>query len=209
VLLKCSNIDLRNKFYSDSDVYSHLEDYITVQFKILITMKKFILSCLVVSTIIACSPKKETASTFAAPKDLTSYNLDSSANIDLVKKMVVAFEAMDSVTYRSCYADSVKFHDNLKDYTLDQNLGYFNFFKSNNLSVKTITIEPIWEIVNKEASPNGVTNYVISFQNTVYKKGGKEVKVMVSMVDGIKDGKIVEEWSIYDSKAMMELIEQK
>jgi predicted ester cyclase len=32
---------------------------------------------------------------------------------------------------------------------------------------------------------------------------------MVSMVDGIKDGKIVEEWSIYDSKAMMELIEQK
>ena len=34
-------------------------------------MKKFILACLVVSTIIACSPKTETASTFAAPKDLT------------------------------------------------------------------------------------------------------------------------------------------
>jgi len=172
-------------------------------------MKKFILACLVVSTIIACSPKTETASTFAAPADLNSYNLDSSANIDIVKKMVVAFETGDSVTYRSCYADSVKFHDNLRDMTLEQNLGYFNFFKLNNLTVKTITIEPIWEIVNKEASPNGVTNYVISFQNTIYKKGDKEVKVMVSMVDGIKDGKIVEEWSIYDSKAMMELIEQK
>jgi len=172
-------------------------------------MKKFILACLVVSTIIACSPKTETASTFAAPADLTSYNLDSTANTELVKKMVVAFETGDSVTYRSCYADSVKFHDNLRDMTLEQNLGYFNFFKLNNLTVKTITIEPIWEIVNKEASPNGVTNYVISFQNTIYKKGDKEVKVMVSMVDGIKDGKIVEEWSIYDSKAMMELIEQK
>ena len=172
-------------------------------------MKKFILACLVVSTSIACSPKTETASSFKVPADLTSYNIDSTANTELVKKMVVAFETGDSVTYRSCYADSVKFHDNLKDMTLEQNLGYFNFFKSNNLTVRTITIEPIWEIVNKEASPNGVTNYVISFQNTIYKKGDKEVKVMVSMVDGIKDGKIVEEWSIYDSKAMMELIAQK
>jgi hypothetical protein len=172
-------------------------------------MKKFILACFVASTIFACSPTTEKTSAFAAPKDLTSYNLDSSANIDLVKKMVVAFETGDSVTYRSCYADSVKFHDNLRDMTLEQNLRYFNFFKSNNLTVKTISFDPIWEIVNKEASPNGVTNYVMSFQNTIYKKGDKEVKVMVSMVDGIKDGKIVEEWSIYDSKAMMELIEQK
>jgi hypothetical protein len=172
-------------------------------------MKKFILSCFVVTTIIACSPKTETLSSFAVPADINSYNLDSSANTELVKKMVVAFETGDSVTYRSCYADSVKFHDNLKDMTLDQNLDYFNFFKSNNVTIKTITIEPIWEIVNKEASPNGVTNYVMSFQNTIYKKGDKEVKVMVSMVDGIKDGKIVEEWATYDSKAMLELIAQK
>ncbi len=100
VLLKCSNIDFRNKFCLDSVAFSYLDDYITVQFKNLITMKKFILACLVVSTIIACSPKTETASTFAAPADLTSYNLDSSANIDLVKKMITAFEAGDSVTYR-------------------------------------------------------------------------------------------------------------
>ena len=172
-------------------------------------MKKFILACLVVSTIIACSPKTETASTFAAPADLNSYNLDSTANTELVKKMVVAFETMDSVTYRTCYADSAKFHDNGKDMTLNQNLGYFNFFKSNNVTVKIISIEPIWEIVNKVASPNGVTNYVMSFQNTIYKKGDKEVKVMVSMVDGIKDGKIVEEWAIYDSKPMLDLMNQK
>ena len=76
-------------------------------------MKKFILACLVVSTIIACSPKTETASSFKVPADLTSYNLDSTANTELVKKMVVAFETGDSVTYRSCYADSVKFHDKI------------------------------------------------------------------------------------------------
>ena len=126
VLLKCSNIDLRNKFCLDSVAFSYLDDYITAQFKNLITMKKFILACLVVSTIIACSPKTETASTFAVPEDVNSYNLDSSANIDLVKKMITAFEAGDSVTYRSCYADSAIFHDNGTDMTLAYMLSMAN-----------------------------------------------------------------------------------
>jgi hypothetical protein len=172
-------------------------------------MKKFILACLVVSTIIACSPKTETASTFAAPKDLTSYNLDSSANIDLVKKMIVAFEAMDSATYRSCYADTAKFHDNGKDMTLDQNIGNFSNFKSSGLTFKVVSIEPIWEIVNKEADQNGVTNYVMSFQTMVFKKGDKEAKLIMSVVNGMKDGKIVEEWGLYDSKPFMDLMTQK
>ena len=172
-------------------------------------MKKFILACFVVSTIIACSPKTETASTFAAPKDLTSYNLDSSANIDLVKKMIVAFEAMDSATYRSCYADTAKFHDNGKDMTLDQNIGNFSYFKSSGLTFKVVSIEPIWEIVNKEADQNGVTNYVMSFQTMVFKKGEKEAKLIMSVVNGMKDGKIVEEWGLYDSKPFMDLMTQK
>lgn len=172
-------------------------------------MKKFILACLVVSTIIACSPKTETASTFVVPADINSYNLDSSANIDLVKKMITAFEAGDSLTYRSCYADSAIFHDNGTDMTLDQNVVLFNYFKSNGVSVKMEKVDPIWEIVNKEASPNGVTNYVMSFQHTVYKKGDKEVKVIVSVVNGIKDGKIVEEWDLYNAKPMFDLMSQK
>ena len=172
-------------------------------------MKKFILACLVVSTTIACSPKTETASTFAAPADLNSYNLDSSANIDLVKKMIVAFEAMDSATYRACYADTAKFHDNGKDMTLDQNIGNFSYFKSSGLTFKVVSIEPIWEIVNKEADQNGVTNYVMSFQTMVFKKGDKEAKLIMSVVNGMKDGKIVEEWGLYDSKPFMDLMTQK
>ena len=172
-------------------------------------MKKFILACLVVITIIACSPKTETASTFAAPADLNSYNLDSSANIDIVKKMMTAFEAGDSVTYRSCYADTVKFHDNQLEMTLDQNVANFSFFRTNGLTFKVLSIEPIWESVNKDASPNGITNYVLSYLTIVYKKGDKEVKVATNMVTGMKDGKIVEEWDIYDTKPMMDLISQK
>jgi hypothetical protein len=63
--------------------------------------------------------------------------------------------------------------------------------------------------VNKEASPNGVTNYVMSFQHTIYKKGDKEVKVIVSVVNGMKDGKIVEEWDLYNTKPMFDLMSQK
>jgi hypothetical protein len=172
-------------------------------------MKKFILACLVVSTIIACSPKTETASTFKAPADLNSYNLDSSANIDLVKKMITAFEAGDSVTYRSCYADTAKFHDNGTDMTLDQNVGNFGMFKANGFTLKVVSIEPIWEIVNKEASAEGITNYVMSFQTMIFKKGDKEAKMIMSVVNGMKDGKIVEEWGLYDTKPMLDLMNQK
>jgi hypothetical protein len=162
-----------------------------------------------VSTIIACSPKTETASTFTAPKDLSSYNLDSSANIDLVKKMMTAFEAGDSVTYRSCYADTVKFHDNQLEMTLDQNVANFSFIKSNGLTFKVLSIAPIWEIVNKEAAADGITNYVMSFVTMVYTKGDKEVKVTTNMVTGMKDGKIMEEWDLYDTKQLLELVAQK
>lgn len=172
-------------------------------------MKKFIFACFLVSTIIACSPKTETTSTFAAPKDLNSYNLDSSANIDLVKKMITAFEAGDSTTYRSCYADTAKFHDNGMDMTLDQNVSNFSFFNASGVTFKVVQVDPIWEIVNKEVAQNGVTNYVISFQTMVFKKGEKEVKVIMNVVNGMKDGKIVEEWGLYDTKPLMDLIAQK
>jgi len=172
-------------------------------------MKKFIFACLVVSSVIACSPKTETTSTFAVPKDSNSYNLDSSANIDLVKKMITAFEAGDSVTYRSCYADSAKFHDNGTDMTLDQNVGSFSMFKASGVTFKVVQVDPIWEIVNKKASPSGVTNYVMSFQTMVFKKGDKETKVIMSVVNGMKDGKIVEEWGLYDTKQLMDMMTQK
>ncbi len=172
-------------------------------------MKKFILTCFIVSSIIACSPKTETTNASAYPAEAVGYNLDSSANIELVKKMVTAFDAMDSVNYRACYSDSAKFHDNGTDMTLEQNLGNFAYFKANGLTNKTEKIDPIWEVVNKEAAPNGVTNYVISFHHLSIKKGDKEVKVIMNIVNGVKDGKIVEEWGLYNSKPIVDLINQK
>ena len=172
-------------------------------------MKKFILSCFVVSTFMACSPNKEKTASVDYPENAAGYNIDSSANIEIVKKMTKAFEDMDSATYRSFYAETAKFHDNGKEMTLDQNLGNFSFFKANGVTIKTEKIDPIWEAVNKEASPDGVTNYVISFQHLIVKKGDKEVRVIMNVVNGMKDGKIVEEWGLYDSKPIFDLMTQK
>jgi hypothetical protein len=93
--------------------------------------------------------------------------------------------------------------------TLDQNLGNFAYFKSNGVTIKTEKVDPIWEVVNKEAAADGVTNYVISFQHLIIKKGDKEVKVIMNVVNGMKDGKIVEEWGLYDSKPIFDLMTQK
>jgi hypothetical protein len=35
------------------------------------------------------------------------------------------------------------------------------------------------------------------------------VKVTTNMVTGMKDGKIVEEWDLYDTKQLLELVAQK
>ena len=113
---------------------------------------------------------------------------------------------MDSVSYRSFYAANAKFHDNNNEMTLDQNVANFNFFMTKGITVKIEKMDPIWEAVNDEASPEGVTNYVISFQHLVFTKGDKQVKVIMNVVNAMKDGKIVEEWGLYDSRELAELM---
>jgi len=170
-------------------------------------MKKLLFVCLVSAVVFGCTNPSEKTSSTDYPSNAVGYNLDSSANIDLVKKMVHAFEATDSITYRSCYSDSAKFHDNGRDLPLSENLGTFSYFKSNGVTLKVEKIDPIWEVVNKTAAPDGVTNYVISFQHMIFTKGGKQVKVIMNVVDAIKDGKIVEEWGLYDSKGLSEIMQ--
>jgi len=170
-------------------------------------MRKLLFVTLVLVTIIGCTSTNSKTNPSDYPDNAVGYNIDSSANIELVKKMVQSFEAMDSATYRSTYAENAKFHDNGNDMTLDQNVGNFNFFKSKGIAIKMDKIDPIWEVVNKAASPDGVTNYVISFQHMIFTKGGKQVKVIMNVVDAIKDGKIVEEWGLYDSKGLSEIMQ--
>jgi predicted ester cyclase len=79
-------------------------------------------------------------------------------------------------------------------------------FKEHGVSVKIISTSPNWEVVNKVASPDGVTNYVVSYITVEFIKGDKSVKVLMNTVDAFKDGKIVEEWNTYDASKMYDLL---
>jgi hypothetical protein len=169
-------------------------------------MKNFILTCLIASSIIACSPTTNKTSSAEYPSNASGYNLDSSSNIDLVKKMHKTFENMDSVNYRSCYSDSAKFHDNDNKQTLSENLANFNLYKTKGITVKIEKLDPIWEIVNKKASADGITNYVESYVRLTFARGDKKATIIMNIVNSVKDGKIIEEWDTYDTKQMMEIL---
>jgi hypothetical protein len=170
-------------------------------------MKNLLFCCLIATSIISCSPNAQKSNAVDYPANAAGYNLDSSANIDLVKKMVKSFEAMDSIGTKSSYAENAKFHENGNEMSLKENLTVFNMWKSKGISIKVEKIEPIWEAVNKKASDSGYTNYVIGYQTIVFTKGDKSVKVINNVVDAIKNGKIAEEWIIYDSKELYSLLQ--
>ena len=64
---------------------------------------------------------------------------------------------------------------------------------------------PIWETQNNKADEKGITNYVIAYQVITLTKGDKSLKTLIHSVDAIKDGKLAEEWLVYDRAAMAEM----
>lgn len=169
-------------------------------------MKKFILTAMIATTLFACVNTTDEKAVSDYPSNAVGYNLDSSASIDLVMKMAKSMESLDTATYRSTYAPDAIFHDNLDSMNLDQNISMISLFNGKGITVKIEEIKPIWEAVNKVPSEKGITNYVISFQSILFTKGDKQVKVIINSVDAIKDGKITEEWLVYDTKLMSELL---
>lgn len=153
----------------------------------------------------SCETKKEGAAAPQTPKG-TGYTLDSSANIELAKKLNAAFPAGDSVTAFSCYGDTAKIHDNLRVMTVKENFREFNSLVSKGITFKLDKINEIFEVVNYKPEPNGVSNYVIAWVTLSLQKGGKSVPVQMNQAFAIKDGKVVEEWDTYDSAGLMDLM---
>jgi hypothetical protein len=168
-------------------------------------MKKIIYCLAIATSLFACQTKTVNTESANVPENATGYNLDSTENTATVLKAVAAMEALDTVAYRSFYAPDAIFHDNLDSTNLDQNVSMISSFKANGINVKITSVAPIWELVNKKASPTGVTNYVISYQFAEFTKGDKTVKVVLNGVNAFKDGKIVEEWNTYDTRKIFEL----
>jgi predicted ester cyclase len=47
---------------------------------------------------------------------------------------------------------------------------------------------------------------VFTYYDATFSRGGKSVVINYNMIFAIKDGKVVEEWDIYDSAPIMNLL---
>ena len=168
-------------------------------------MKKLLLGFLVLASIAACTNPKSTSTAATAVPNGSGYTLDSSANIDLIKKSNAAGASGDLATYKTTYSDSAVFHDNLNKLSLSQNLEMLEQFKKTGLSF-SVEYGALWETINNKADEKGVSNYVLGYLTTTFKKGDKSLKVAQFQVDAVKDGKIVEEWNTYDTRKIFELM---
>ena len=169
-------------------------------------MKKII--CFTAITIIvlaSCDPKKTETTAAETPKG-SGYTLDSSANVDLVKKLNYAFPAGDSVTAFACYSDTAKVHDNLNTMSLKENFKEFSALAAKGLVMKVDNFDAIFESVNYKAAPDGVTNYVIAWVTLSATRGKKTIKIIMNQGFAFKNGKIVEEWDTYDTAGLMDLM---
>jgi len=170
-------------------------------------MKKFIYYVVIATTLFACQNQTTKLESTNYPVEAFGYNLDTTENTEVILKAVKAMESMDTNTYRSLYSADAIFHDNLDTTNLDQNIAMISNFKANGIDFKITRVDPIWEVVNKKASANGVTNYVISYQYAEFTKGDKKINVILNSVNAFKDGKIVEEWNTYDTRKIFELFQ--
>ena len=166
-------------------------------------MKKVLLSLLVTATLLACKDQQTTSAT--PVPNASGYTLDSSANIELFKKSNAAGTSGDAATYKSTYADSAVFHDNMNKMTLSQNLEMVDQFKKAGVKF-SVEYNALWETIGNKPDEKGVSNYVLAYLTSSFTKGDKTVKIAQFQVDAIKDGKIVEEWIIYDPTELVALL---
>lgn len=165
-------------------------------------MKKAI-ALIALTGLLLVSCKKEVApeaTTPEIPKTADGYSLPTSENIDLQKKCNAAWEAGNVAEYQSYYAADAVFHDNNKQTTLAENVAFNTEFLKSGIK-PTIKYDVIWEDINFKANEKGVKNYVLAYCTNTWTKGDKSIQVVTFQVDAIKDGKIVEEWNVYDSAA--------
>jgi hypothetical protein len=170
------------------------------------------LALLALSGLLLFSCKKEDVKTTEKvvtpneiPANSNGYNVSTSANIDLIKKCADAWVNGDFEEYEKYYATNAIIHDNKIGSTVSENVAANKEFQKNNIK-PTVEYNVIWEAVNYKADEKGIKNFVLSAQTVTWKKDSKTSKVISFQIVAVKDGKITEEWNIYDSVPFTEFI---
>lgn len=157
--------------------------------------------------LFSCAEKKEAASTPAKDPNQNGYTVAKSANIDLVKAFNEKAFALDTAAVRAAFAaENDTIHDNLTKLNVTQNNELLGNLKGAGLKFTIKNYGALWETINDEPTPAGVKNFVIAYMLVNASNGKKSKDVLFHQVCAVKDGKIVEEWDVYDTKIFDELL---
>lgn len=168
-------------------------------------MKKLLLPAIIAISLVACTAKNEKTAATADPH-LFGEMFDSTAYMDAVKGSFKDLENYDSVTYRSRYADTAKFHDNGKLTNLNENVAMQGQFMAAGIKVKIKEGYAMWSShFNFKDGKQG--DYVYTYLTATFIKGDKSADVVMFQADRFNaDGKIAEEWIVYDQTKIAALL---
>jgi len=167
-------------------------------------MKKLLFLVIIAVSVVACTQKSESV-TVADPHQF-GVNYDSTAHMDAIKATFTDIENYDTVSYVTKYADSAKFHDNGRLTNLAENVGLQKGFIAAGIKVKVKPDYAMWSShFNFKDGNQG--DYVYTYVTVTFMKGDKSVDVVTFQADAFnKDGKIIEEWLVYDQSNLASLM---
>jgi hypothetical protein len=174
------------------------------QIKIL-KMKNLILIAVLAITVYSCTSGNQNSVATADPHQF-GVNIDSSANIDAIKATFTDLETFDTLSYVKKYADTAIFYDNLRKTNLAENVAMLRQFQASGFKLQVQPKRYVWgSHFNFKDGTEG--DYVYSYIIVNFTKGDKTVEVVNFQGDKFnKDGKVIEEFIVYDQTPIMGLM---
>lgn len=170
-------------------------------------MKKTIALIALTSLLLVSCKKEAAAEAVAKNPNEGGINLSNSEHTDMIKQMNEYASKYDTVNIKKLYVPKAVIHDNLKTMTIEENMKNLAVLQSQGVTIALPKDPLVWEVVNnKPDEKTGITNYVISYYEVTFTKGDKKASIILNMNFAIKDGKIQEEWDVYDSAPLTELL---
>ena len=167
-------------------------------------MKKLLFLAIIAVSVVACTQKSDSVT--VADSHQFGVNYDSTAHMDAIKATFTYMETYDTTSYVTKYADSAKFHDNGKLTNLAENLSLQKSFIAAGIKVKVKPDYAMWSShFNFKDGTQG--DFVYTYVTVTFSKGDKSVDVVTFQADAFnKDGKITEEWLVYDQSNLAALM---
>ena len=168
-------------------------------------MKNVFLIAVLAITVYSCTSGNQNTAATADPHQF-GVNYDSSANVDAIKATFTDLETFDTLSYVKKYADTAVFYDNLRKTNLTENVAMLRQFMAAGLKLKVNPKRYVWgSHFNFKDGTEG--DYVYSYIVVTFTKGDKSVEVVNFQGDKFnKDGKVIEEFIVYDQTPIMGLM---